>query len=59
MTSDVYLNGRPAAEHEVAAVEHGRRCERDRDLRLLAGLLAEEPVPVFAGRRLHDLPAIP
>lgn len=56
---EVFLNGRRAVEHEVAAVEHGRRCDRDRDLQLLAGVLTGEPVPLHASRRLHDLPAIP
>jgi hypothetical protein len=40
---DVLLNGRPATDAEVAAVERGRRCERDRDLAQLAGLLSACP----------------
>jgi hypothetical protein len=50
---DVLLNGRKAAGWELAAVERGRRCERARDLELLAGVLAgdaprrpERPRPV-------------
>ena len=48
-TGDEYLNGRLATDWEAAAVAHGRECELDRDLRQLAGLLAEyprEPSPV-------------
>lgn len=46
---DTLLNGRPAEDFEVAAIEPGRRCDLERDLALLAGLLAEYPrdqVPV-------------
>jgi hypothetical protein len=46
---DVLLNGRPAEGFEVAAIARGRRCDLERDLALLAGLLAEYPraeVPV-------------
>jgi hypothetical protein len=39
---DVLLNGRKATDWELAAVERGRRCERERDLELLAGVLAGE-----------------
>ena len=41
--SDDLLNGRPATDWELAAVDHARQCERERDLRQLAGLLAEYP----------------
>jgi hypothetical protein len=47
--SDTLLNGRPAEDHELAAIADGRRCDLERDLTLLAGLLAEyprEPAPV-------------
>ena len=47
--ADDLLNGRPAEDWEAAAVAYGRQCELDRDLRQLAGLLAEyprEPSPV-------------
>ena len=40
---DDLLNGRPAKDWEAAAVAHGRQCELDRDMRALAGLLAEYP----------------
>ena len=29
---DDLLNGRPAADFELAAIGHARQCERDRDL---------------------------
>jgi hypothetical protein len=54
------LNGRPAEDFEAAAIAHGRRCELERDLRQLAGLLAEyprEPVPV--PRPVTDLGLLP
>ena len=47
--SDGLLNGRKAEPFELAAVARARQCERERDLRQLAGLLAEyprDPVPV-------------
>jgi len=37
------LNGREATDFELAAVEHGRRCDLKRDKESLAGLLAEYP----------------
>jgi hypothetical protein len=40
---DTLLNGRPAEDFEVAAIAHGRRCERDRDAEVVAGLLTEYP----------------
>jgi len=40
---DVLLNGRPATDFELAAIEHGRACDLERDLRQLDGLLAEYP----------------
>jgi hypothetical protein len=49
--SDGLLNGREATDFELAAVEHGRRCERERDLALLAGLLSEYPRQAEAGGR--------
>ncbi len=36
---DTLLNGRPAEDFELAAIRHGRRCDLERDLALLAGLL--------------------
>ena len=57
---DMLLNGRPAEDFEVAAVEHGRECDLERDLRQLKGLLAEyprEPVPV--PRPVTDLGLLP
>jgi hypothetical protein len=41
--ADDLLNGREATGWELAAVARARQCERDRDLELLAGLLAEYP----------------
>ena len=55
---DVYLNGRKATDYEVAAIERGRRCEHERDLALLAGLLTGEPPPLHAGRAVADLPVL-
>jgi hypothetical protein len=46
---DVLLNGRVALDWELPAVEHGRQCDRERDLAVLGGLLSEYPrqqVPV-------------
>jgi hypothetical protein len=57
---DTLLNGRPAEDFEVAAIRHGRRCDLERDLRQLAGLLAEyprEPAPV--PRPVTDLGLLP
>jgi hypothetical protein len=51
---DMLLNGRVAADFELAAIGHGRRCELERDLVLLAGVLAEE-VERPAGRPVTDL----
>jgi hypothetical protein len=53
------LNGRDPLDFEVAAVEHGRECERKRGRELLKGLLAEYPrdeVPV--PRPVSDLPVL-
>ena len=44
---EVLLNGRRPLDWELAALEHGRRCERDRDMELLAGLL---PIPMRTSR---------
>ena len=56
---DNLLNGRPAEPFEAAAIEHGRRCERERDLALLAGLIAEYPrQPDPASRPVTDLPVL-
>ena len=41
--ADELLNGREATDWEVAAMKHGRRCERDRDAEVVAGLIAEYP----------------
>lgn len=40
---DMLLNGRAATDWELAAVEDGRRCDLERDMAQLAGLLAEYP----------------
>ena len=47
--ADELLNGRPAEDFELAAIEHGRECDLARDKAALGGLLAEYPrdqVPV-------------
>jgi hypothetical protein len=57
---DTLLNGRPAEDWELAAIGHGRRCDLERDLRLLEGLLAEYPrEPSPAPRPVQDLPVLP
>jgi hypothetical protein len=57
---DVLLNGRPAEGFEVAAIARGRRCDLERDLALLAGLLAEYPrAEAPAARPVPDLPVLP
>jgi hypothetical protein len=53
---DTLLNGRPAEDFELAAIRHGRQCDRERDAEVVAGLVAEyprEPVPV--SRPVTDL----
>jgi len=51
---DDLLNGRPATDFELAAVEHGRKCELDRDAEVVAGLLSEYPrAELPAGRPRH------
>ena len=49
------LNGRPAEDFKLAAIEYSRRCELERDLRQLAGVLTGEPVPRHEGRPVTDL----
>jgi len=47
--ADELLNGREATGFELDAMKHGRKCARDRDAEVVAGLLAEYPreqVPV-------------
>jgi len=52
--ADDLLNGRKAADFELAAVEHGRECERKREREQLAGLLSEYPrAELPAGRPRH------
>jgi len=41
--ADELLNGREATSYELAAMKHGRQCERDRDAEVVAGLLTEYP----------------
>ena len=41
--ADELLNGREATDWELAAIAHGRKCERDRDAEVVAGLIAENP----------------
>jgi hypothetical protein len=57
---DTLLNGRPAGDRELAAIARGRECDLERDLRQLAGLLAEYPRPEApVSRPVADLPALP
>ena len=51
----VWLNGRHALEWELPAVERAAECERERDARVLAGVLTAEPAPVHEGRPVTDL----
>jgi hypothetical protein len=56
---DTLLNGRPAEDFELAAIEHGRESDLKRDKESLKGLLAEypreePPVP----RPVTDLPVL-
>ena len=54
--SDDLLNGRRAEPFELAAIRYGRECELERDLRQLAGLLADYPRdPAPVPRRVSDL----
>jgi len=41
--ADELLNGRKATDYELDALERGRKCELDRDKRVVAGLIAEYP----------------
>ena len=49
------LNGRVPLDYELAAVAHGRRCDRERDLELLAGVLTEDVTPPPEGRPVTDI----
>jgi hypothetical protein len=59
MSGEVYLNGRRPADWELPALERARQHERERDMRVLAGVLTAEPVPLYAGRTADTLPAVP
>ncbi len=52
---DEMLNGRVPLEWELAAVEHARQCERDRDLESLAGVLTEDVAPERVPRPVADV----
>ena len=52
---DDLLNGRKAEPFELAAIRHGRECELRRDLRQLAGLLADYPRDPAPARRVTDI----
>jgi hypothetical protein len=58
---DTLLNGRPAEDFEVAAMKHGRQCERDRDAEVVAGLLADPRAVAPVPRPVTDasLPVLP
>jgi hypothetical protein len=60
--ADDLLNGRVAEDFELAAIGHGRECERRRDLVQLAGLLSEYPrtaVPGGPPVSVLSLPELP
>ena len=44
--NEVYINGRPDVDWEVAVIERARRCERTRELELLKGVLTGDARPV-------------
>lgn len=52
--ADMPLNGREPLDWELPALEHARQCERDRDLRILTGVLAEEH-PDRVGRPVTEV----
>ncbi len=54
--ADGMLNGRVAEDFELAAIRHGRECERRRDLELLAGVTAGERAVPLPGRGTATLP---
>ena len=56
--ADELLNGRKATDSELAAIGHGRQCERDRDAEVVAGLLTEYPRRAGAGPAAGDGPAL-
>lgn len=49
------LNGRAATEAELAAIDRGRQCDRDRDLELLAGVLTGDPPKPGHPRPVTDI----
>jgi hypothetical protein len=55
--TDVWINGRPATAHEADAGRHGRRCEMERDMEQLAGVLTEtrQSAPLPGDRHVTDL----
>jgi len=60
--ADELLNGREATDYELAAIGHGRQCDRDRDAEVVAGLIAEyprEPDPVPRPVTDAPLPVLP
>lgn len=40
MSAPITLNGRPADDHETEAIDYAHACEREADLKLLAGVLS-------------------
>jgi hypothetical protein len=52
---DVLLNGRKPLDWEVPAVERGRKCDRERDQVLLAGVLTGDPPRPDQPRPLTDV----
>ena len=49
--ADELLNGRKATDWELDALERGRKCELDRDKRVVAGLIAAYPRAETAASR--------
>ena len=58
--ADEYLNGRVAADSELAALERGRRRELEQGKGLLAGLLSQYPrTPAGPPVSTLSLPVLP
>ena len=55
----VWLNRRHAVPWELPAIERAIDWKRARDMRVLAGVLTAEPVPLYAGRTVDVLPSVP
>ena len=58
MMAEVLLNGREPEPQEMAALERGRRQERERARALLAGVLTEDREDPPVGRPVETLPPL-